>query len=374
MMIKRAIQPLIEQHLFKGKIVILYGARQVGKTTLAKEILAQYPDDSVYLNCDEPDIRDAFSDKTSARMKDFIGKRKLAVLDEAQRVTNIGPALKLLHDSYPDIQLLATGSSSFELSDKIAEPLTGRKLEFHLFPFSVRELLQLYSEADIRRLLDRRLVYGMYPEIVSAEGSPDELLKSLARSYAYKDVLKYQQIRNHEVLEKLLQALALQIGAQVSYTELAQLTGVDKETVAGYIQILEKAFIVFRLRAFSGNARNELKKSRKIYFYDVGIRNALINNLNGLELRQDTGALWENFVIAERLKFLSNSGLDKASFFWRTRQKQEIDYIETDAAGMTAVEIKWGKPARRAPKAFTDAYPRAAFTSINKDNFLEFVR
>jgi len=374
MLIERTIKKAILKSLFHGKVVILYGARQVGKTTLSREIQALHKAASIYLNCDEPDIREAFTDKTSTQMKAFIGDKKLVILDEAQQVRNIGHALKLLRDSFPEIQVLATGSSSFELADKVSEPLTGRKSEFVLYPFSVQELDSRYSALESSRLLERRLIYGMYPEIALAGGRPDADLKSLARSYSYKDVLKYHNIKNHEVLEKLLQALALQVGSEVSYNELSSLLGVDKNTVASYIQILEKAFIVFRLGPYSRNLRNELKKLRKIYFYDTGLRNALINNLNPLDLRQDTGGLWENFVIAERRKFLSNNGIDRQSYFWRTQQKQEIDYIETAGDEMRAVEIKWGKLKNRPPKVFSEAYPAAVFTGLNRDNYARFLR
>ncbi|KAF0126489.1 MAG: putative AAA+ superfamily ATPase [Elusimicrobia bacterium] len=373
MPIKRTIKPAIIRSLFKGKVVILYGARQVGKTTLAREIQSLYKDEAAYFNCDEPDVREAFTEKTSTQMKAFAGGRKLLILDEAQRVPNIGRALKLFHDSFPDIQLLATGSSSFELSDKVSEPLTGRKTEFTLYPFSMEELESRYPGPEAGRLLERRLIYGMYPEIALKSGDPSGELKSLARSYAYKDVLTHHKIKNHEVLEKLLQALALQIGSEVSYNELASLLGVDKNTAASYIQILEKAFIVFRLGPFSRNLRNELKKLRKIYFYDTGLRNALINNLNPMALRQDTGALWENFLVAERLKGLANHGIDRRLYFWRTQQKQEIDLLEVEGEAIRAFEIKWGKVRSRPPKAFSDAYPGAVYAGINRGNYPGFI-
>lgn len=372
MIIKRTIQAHIEKALFKGKVIILYGARQVGKTTLAKEILNKYPEDSVYLNCDEPDVRAALTGKTSTYMKSFLGDKRFVILDEAQRVANIGLSLKLLCDAYPDMQVLATGSSSFELSDKVSEPLTGRKAEFLLYPFSLQELRTAYTALDIDRLLDRRMVYGMYPEIALKAGPVDEALKSLARSYSYKDVLKYHNIKNHETLEKLLQALALQIGSEVSYNELAGLLGIDKNTVSSYIQILEKAFIIFRVGPFSRNLRNELKKLRKIYFYDTGLRNALINNLNPPDLRADTGGLWENFMITERKKFLANNGRDVQGYFWRTQQMQEVDYIEASGEKLAAFEIKWKRSRPNPPRAFADAYPDALYNCVNRDNYRFF--
>lgn len=373
MHIKRIIQAEIEKTLFKNKVLILYGARQVGKTTLVREILKKHPGESAYLNCDEPDIRAALTEKTSTELKEFFGRKKLIVLDEAQQVKNIGHTLKIIADTLPETQMLATGSSSFELSDKIAEPLTGRKREFLLYPFSFQELASFYSEIEMDRLLERRIIYGMYPEIVAGKEDTEINLKSLARSYSYKDALKYQSIKNPELLEKLLQALALQVGNEVSYNELAGLLGIDKNTVASYIQILEKAFIVFRIGPFSRNLRNELKKLRKIYFYDTGLRNALINNLNPLELRQDTGALWENFIISERRKFLDNSGTDRRGYFWRTAQKQEIDYLEDGGGRLLGYEIKWKAEKFKTPKAFSQAYPNAEVSLVNLKNYKSFI-
>lgn len=373
MLVKRSIQKNIEKALFKGKVVIIYGARQVGKTTLVTEILKQYPEQSEYFNCDEPDIRESFTDKTSTELKALIGEKKLVVLDEAQRVKNIGLTLKLLVDTFPDIQVVATGSSSFDLSNEITEPLTGRKVEFFLYPLSLKELGGIYSPLEIGRLLERRMIFGMYPEIVNDGSESEGKLKALARSYAYKDILQYEKIKNPEVLEKLLQALALQVGNEVSYNELAGLVGVDKNTVANYIRILEQAFIIFRLSPWSRNLRNELKKLRKIYFYDTGIRNALINNLNPLHLRQDGGALWENFMLSERMKYDQMRDRDVNRYFWRTLAKQEIDYIEEYQGKLAGFEFKWSKRSFKPPKAFLEAYPGSIVRLVNKENYREFV-
>jgi len=372
--IKRKIQESIEKTLFKGKIVVVYGARQVGKTTLVREILKKYPEKSVYLNCDEPDIREAFLDKTSTEIKAYLGDKKLVVLDEAQRVRDIGLTLKLIADNFPEMQVIATGSSSFDLSNKIAEPLTGRSFEFLLFPFSLDEIRQVYSDLEIQRVIEQRMVFGMYPEIFFSGVEAERKLKNLSRNYLFKDIFEFQNIKNSEAVEKLLSALALQVGNEVSYNELAQTIGVDKNTVAHYIQILEKAFIIFRLRPFSRNLRNELKKLRKIYFVDTGIRNAIINNLNPLNLRQDTGSLWENFIISERMKQNTNRELSKNAFFWRTREGREIDYLEEGGGKLDGFEIKWTEEKFKAPKIFSESYPESRIQLVNKNNFLDILQ
>lgn len=372
-MINRTIEASVEKSLFKGKIVIIYGARQVGKTTLVKEIIKKHPLGAVYFNCDEPDIRYALENKTSTEIKSFFGNNKLVILDEAQRVMNIGLTLKLVADNFPDIQVVATGSSSFELSNKIAEPLTGRKYEFFLYPFSLEELKSAYSEIEMDRLLEEKMIYGLYPEIILSGEEKQKKLLSLARSYAYKDVLQFHNIKNPDVLEKLLQALALQVGNEVSYNELASMVGVTKNTVENYIRILEQAFVIFRLTPFSRNLRNELKKLRKIYFYDIGVRNALINNFNHLNLRTDVGALWENFLIAERMKLSSNYEMNAKGYFWRTQQGQELDYLEDLDGKIKGFELKWAKDKFKIPKSFSDAYPDADVKLINKSNYRDFI-
>jgi len=371
-MIKRYIQTDVEKALFKGRVVILYGARQVGKTTLVKEI-QKNTDDSIYFNCDEPYVRKALTDKSSKELCDFVGKHKLVILDEAQRVENIGITLKLLIDTYPEIQIIATGSSSFELANKIVEPLTGRKSEFHLYPFSVEEILQVTQKQEFDHDIATRMIFGSYPAVVVCDGNSKNTIKEIARSYVYKDILNFNNIRNPESLEKLLQALALQVGSEVSYNELASTVGIDKETVRDYIRILEQAFIIFRLRPFHRNLRTELKKLRKIYFFDNGLRNAIINNFNSIDLRNDTGILWENFLISERFKYLSNNKKDKQIFFWRTRKQQEIDYLEIEADIIDAFEFKWNNDKMHVPKVFREAYPNVDVQLINNKNYLKFV-
>ena len=376
MIMKREIQNDIENNLFKQKVIIIYGARQVGKTTLVRNIQNKFSSNSLYLNCDEPDIKAGLTEKTSTELKSFIGNSNLVIIDEAQRVKNIGITLKLIIDNFPDIQIIATGSSSFELSNNIAEPLTGRKYEYYLYPFSISEIRSIYSQLEIDRLIEKRMIFGMYPEILLNERDSERNLKEITRSYLYKDVLQYQNIKNPEILEKLLQALSLQIGNEVSYNELSSIVGIDKKTVQSYISILEKAFIIFRLNPFSKNLRNELKKLRKIYFFDTGIRNALINNLNPLSLRNDAGRLWENFLISERIKNNSNHFINKNIYFWRTHNSEEIDYVEEEAGKINAYEfkIKNKNPLKSmAPKEFKNGYRESKYEIIDRNNYYEFI-
>ncbi|MCK4663590.1 MAG: ATP-binding protein [Bacteroidales bacterium] len=373
-MIKRDIQKIIEQYFFKGKIIIIYGARQVGKTTLVRAVEDKYSKESIYFNCDEPDIRDKFTNVTSTQLEMLVRAYNIIIIDEAQRIKNVGLTLKLLIDNFPEKQIIATGSSAFELSNLISEPLTGRKFTFQLFPFSLMELQQKYSLLEINRLLENRIIYGMYPDIVKHPENPEFLLKELINSYLFKDILQYHNIKHPELLEKLLAALALQIGNQVSYNELAGLINISKETVASYIQLLEKSYVIFRLSSFSRNIRNELKRSKKIYFVDTGLRNALIRNYNPLYLRQDTGALWENFIISERLKYNQANMQFPNTYFWRTHQQQEIDYIEEIGGKLYAYEFKWqAKKKGKIPKVFINAYPDSETKTVNIENYMEFI-
>lgn len=368
--IPRKIQPEIERWLFKGKVLIIYGARQVGKTTLVKSLVRGYNDSSLYLNCDEPDVRLALSEKTSTQLKEFIGNKKLVIIDEAQRVTNIGITLKLLVDNYPEIQIIATGSSSFDLSNNVKEPLTGRKIEFTLFPFSVEELLTQESPIENARLLANRLIFGSYPGVVLGS-SKEILLREIAETYLFKDLFALQTVRNPDQLRRLLQALALQIGSEVSYTEMGTLLNLDKATVERYIRLLIQTNVLFELPPFKNNLRNTLGRLRKIYFCDLGIRNTVINNFNPLELRTDIGPLWENFYILERLKFHRNRLQYPNTYFWRDYSKAEIDYLEESNGQMRAFECKWSARSARMPKAFSDQFPDVQLELVNKDNYLE---
>lgn len=366
----RLLENRIKTHLFKGKAVIVYGARRVGKTTLVKKIQSEHKE-SLYLNCDEPDVRLALTEKTSSELGNYIGTRKLVIIDEAQRVKNIGLTLKLLVDNIPSLQVIATGSSSFDLSNKISEPLTGRAFEFHLSPFSLRETGN--NPLELQRLLETRLIFGLYPEVVVNQSEKQEILKTIYRNYLYKDALEYQGLKNPELIEKLLAALALQIGSEVSYTELASLLGVDQKTIASYVRLLEKAFVIFRLPPLSRNLRKEISKSRKIYFCDTGIRNAIINNFNPLSLRNDIGPLWENFIISERFKANEILGKQVNCYFWRTWSQQEIDYIEEEGGVLSAWEIKWNDKSKKPPKTWTETYKNSKYQIINKQNFLQLL-
>lgn len=374
MWIDRILLPTLKAYLEPGKAIILIGPRQVGKTTILEKITEHHSDRLIWLDCDEPDVRQRLTNVTSTELKALVGQAELVLIDEAQRVKNIGLTLKLFTDKIRSIKLLVTGSSSLDLANEINEPLTGRKWEFMLLPISTEEMVGHHGEIEERRLLTHRMVFGMYPEVINRPGREEELLRQLSSSYLYKDIFTFRDIRKPEVLEKLLQSLALQIGSEVNYHELAQLTGTDQATVQRYIDLLEKAFVVFRLPAFSRNVRNELKKSRKIYFYDNGIRNAIINSFKPLELRTDTGALWENFLVGERTKWLNNRRLFANQYFWRTTQQQEIDYLEEKDGALSAYEFKWSSNTKVSfPKTFTNAYENVQTSIITPQNYLSFI-
>ena len=374
-MITRTLQQRIEGILFKGKAVIVIGARQVGKSTLFRQITEKLEGPVLMLNCDEPEVRELLAGMNLVELKLMIGKHRLVVIDEAQRVSEIGMTLKRITDNFPEVQLLVTGSSSFELQNRLNEPLTGRKYEYHLFPISTRELLEHGGLIAVKQSLESRLIYGSYPDIVNHADEAKELLMNIAGSYLYKDLLALEDIRRPALLEKLLVALALQVGSEVSYNEIAQTVGSDSKTVEKYIDLLEKCYIVFRLGAFSRNLRTELKKSKKIYFYDNGIRNAVIQNFAPLSMRNDVGALWENFFISERIKSNEYEGRYAKSYFWRTTQQQEIDYIEEADGQFTVFEMKWNprKKTTPLPAAFLKTYPVAQEAVITPENYLEWL-
>jgi predicted AAA+ superfamily ATPase len=373
MMVKRLLEENILAKLNKEKAIILLGPRQVGKTTLLKALFKNSTE-TIWLNADEIDVQALFANISAKRLEAIIGNKKVIIIDEAQRIPAIGLRMKLITDQMPEVQLIATGSSAFELSNKLNEPLTGRKWEFKMYPISFQEMANHHGLLDEMRLLPHRLIYGYYPDVVNHPGTEKEILRQLSDSYLYKDILLIDQIKKPAALVKLLQALAFQVGSQVSYNELAQLCGLDGKTIEKYMMLLEQSYIIFRLTSFSRNLRNELKKSRKIYFYDNGIRNALIANFNQIENRTDIGALWENYLVAERVKHLAYQQKWVNHWFWRTTEQQEIDYLEEVDGKLTAYEFKWNPSAKLTiPNSFKQAYPSAEIKIIHRGNFEQFL-
>lgn len=373
-MINRTLQTIILSRLSDKKVILLLGPRQSGKSTLMHQLEPSFKKPYTFWNGDEADLRAALEHPTSTRLKALIGKYKTLVIDEAQRIQNIGLCLKLIHDKIPGIKILATGSSAFELSNKINEPLTGRKWEYQLLPMSFGEMVAHSGLMEEKRLLSHRLIYGYYPEIVTEQGSEESLLIQLASSYLYKDILTWERIQKPAQLEKLVQALAFQVGQIISYNELGQLCGLNNETIEKYITLLEKSFILYRLPSYSGNLRNELKKSFKVFFYDNGLRNAAIQNFKPIELRQDAGQLWENWFVSERLKYHFNNGKTVRRYFWRTLEQQEVDYVEETGKKLIAFECKYNPKAKALiSRGFTNAYPDAATHIVHKENFDEWL-
>lgn len=371
-MIARMLENVLTERFGKGKAIVVLGPRQVGKTTLVNHILDDR--DLVFLNGDDVNVRRALENAGRSVLEAVIGRRKWVFIDEAQRIPNIGLVSKMIVDGFSDVQLVISGSSALDINQALQEPLTGRKFEYHLYPIAWEEFEDHFGYMDAQAQLEERLIYGMYPDVIVNRSNAQEILKQLASSYLYKDVLALSGIRRPELLEKLLQALALQLGNEVSYNELAQLLEVDKATVAKYIDLLEKTFIVFKLRSFNRNARNEIKNNRKIYFYDTGIRNAILNNFNALDLRTDKGALWENFLIAERMKRNTYHQRYVNSYFWRTTTGQEIDYVEEANGILTAYEFKWKtQPKHKLPASFFSNY-NAQGELVDTNSFRAFVR
>lgn len=372
-MIQRTIKEIIEKQFFKGKALIILGARQVGKTTLLKEIANNY-EKVLWINADNIEDRELFNSPSSIRLKSIIGDKKIIIIDEAQRINDIGIKLKLITDEIQDIQLIATGSSSFELANKINEPLTGRKFEYLLYPLSFAELANFTDFFSEIKMLNHRLVYGTYPDVINNKGNEKEILQQLTSSYLYKDILEWNKIKKADKIIKLLQAIAFQVGNQVSYHELGKIVGLNSETIESYINLLEQCFVIFKLSSFSRNLRSELKKSNKIYFYDNGIRNALISNYNHIELRNDIGALWENYLISERIKFTAYNKIYSNKYFWRTLSGQEIDYIEERDGVLYAFEFKWNKNKKiKVPSSFETTYKNFKFELITPENYETFI-
>ncbi|MEQ8926733.1 MAG: ATP-binding protein [Fulvivirga sp.] len=374
-MIARTIAPAIRKRLSDKKAIIILGPRQTGKTTLIREVL-KTEGAYLFLNGDDGLVREELENTNTEKIRQLLGQFKIVFIDEAQRIENIGLALKIITDQFNDVRLIVSGSSALELNQKINEPLTGRKWEYKLFPISWQEFQNHYGYLAAKQQLELRLIYGMYPDVINAHanGEEKEVLQQLATSYLYKDVLTIGGLRKPDIIVKLLQALAYQLGNEISYNELANMLQIDKNTVSHYLDILEKTFVIFRLTSFSRNPRKEISTSKKIYFYDNGIRNSLISNFSALTFRRDKGALWENFLISERMKLNHYYHSYANTFFWRTKQQQEIDYLEDSEGVLKAYEFKYSSNSKaKVPLTFTRLYPDASFEIVNPDNFLSFI-
>ncbi len=373
-MINRHLSKEIQKRLETRKAIILFGPRQVGKTTLIRELLDNFAGKSLVLNGDESDIRDLLRSPTSTMLKNLTAGNDLVFIDEAQKIEGIGNVIKLFTDNIPDVKVIATGSSSFVLADKTAEVLTGRKYEFLLLPLMFSELVADTNLLEEKRTIEQRLIFGSYPEIITNPGDAKELIKLIASSYLYSDIHALDMINNASLFERILKALALQIGGEVSYSELSRLLGADKNTIEKYLWVLEKAFVIFKLPAFSGNLRTEIRKGKKFYFYDNGIRNAVLGNFNPLSSRTDVGALWENYVVSERIKMHITYNDEVSSYFWRTTQQQEIDYIEDRQGKLYAWKIKWSPGGKhKFPTTFIDNYKVEQANFVDRSNIEKFL-
>jgi uncharacterized protein len=379
-MIPRKLEPLITQELAKskGKIIVLYGARQIGKTTLIKQILKTQTGKILEINADEQPYLEVLSSRDFSQLKALTAGYDLLFIDEAQRVPDIGINLKILYDKLPALQIIVTGSSSLDLANRVKESLTGRTWTFNMYPISVGEWRD-YTNAnafETTLVIAEFLRFGMYPEVFSyeSEGQKERYLKEITTSYLYKDILTLTNIKYPDKLLQLLRLLAFQIGSEVSIHEIAKTLQIHRDAVINYIDLLEKTFVIFRVGGFSRNLRKEVTKMDKIYFYDLGVRNAIIDNFNPLTLRNDTGQLWENFLIAERIKYNAYNHHFANYYFWRTYNNAEVDWVEESGGQLSAFEFKWGKKPAKVPASWKTAYPNARFHSINRDNFLEFIQ
>ncbi len=377
MKIPRALLPQIQRLLIPGKVLILYGPRQVGKTTLAQDLIASVPLRSKYINADELIYREPLASQNRQRLGEVLGNAELLVIDEAQRVPNIGINLKILIDSFPQAVILATGSASFDLANKISEPLTGRTLTFNMFPISYAEVREAYGILETRSQLERWMIWGGYPTIIT-QNDPllrEKFLGEIVGSYLYRDILEHEGLRRSDKIVDLLRLLAFQIGQEVSLAELATGLGITRPTVERYLDLLEKVFVIFRVNGFSRNLRKEVTKSSRYYFYDNGVRNSLIQNFNPLNLRPDTGQLWENFLMVERCKTNQTAFRQVNSYFWRTYDQKELDCIEDHGGALHGFEFKWGNKGipHKTSSEFLETYPGSILDTINKDNFEEFL-
>ena len=375
MKIKRFIQSQVEGRMVPGKAVVLFGPRQVGKTTLLKDILAKETSPYLFVSGEDRLTQAWLGSQSIERLRQNIGKHSLLVVDEAQHVPLIGLNLKLVVDHLPQVRILATGSSSFDLSNQTGEPLVGRKWEFELYPISQLELAATEAPFQTEERLPQRLIYGSYPEIVTTIGLSDkrELLNNIVNGYLYKDLLMFEEIRKSQKIIEILSLLAFQIGSLVSVHEISKTIGMNTRTVEKYLDLLEKVFVIKRLGGYSRNLRKEISKGSKYYFWDNGIRNAIINNFNELSLRNDVGALWENYLISERLKKQRYTKLFSNNYFWRAYDQKEVDFVEERDGRLYGFEFKWSKPKPKPPALWLDTYPEATFKSIHPGNYLQFI-
>ncbi len=374
-MIDRIITQSILSDFKRNKVIVLLGARQVGKTTLLSN-LHKADGKVLMLNCDDMDDAIQLENPSSTGLHHLLEPYELVFIDEAQRVRNIGLTLKMIGDlKLQHTQVVVTGSSSLDMANEVNEPATGRLIEYSLYPFTLTELAAYTSEREEQRLLESRMIYGLYPEVVTEPADARRTLMTLTNNYLYKDLLSYKGIKKPELLQKLVRALALQLGSEVSYNELSNLLGIDKTTVESYIGLLEKCFVVFRLESYSRNLRNEIKKGKKIYFYDNGVRNAVLSNFAPLEMRGDAGALWENLMVSERVKRNAYAMNYAQLHFWRTYEQQEIDLVEEQDGVLRSFEFKWNGKARSVqPSSFAKSYPNTAYDVITPDNYWEFLK
>ncbi len=367
----------LSKYIVKGKTLVIYGPRRVGKTTLVKDFLETTNLKYRFETGDNLLIHDALSSQNLEKIKEFVEGLELIAIDEAQNIPNIGMGLKLINDEFPDISVIVTGSASFELAGQIGEPLTGRKRNLTLFPVSQIEFKELYSNTfDLKQDLNKFLIFGSYPSVFTAGTIVKKIeeLNEIIGSYLLKDILAFENLKNSKLLIDLLRLLAFQIGSEVSETELGTQLGIDQKTVGKYLDLLEKSFIIKSLRGYSKNLRSEITKKQKYYFLDNGIRNALISNFNDLEVRNDIGQLWENFLVIERLKNKEYSKIFSNSFFWRTYSQKEIDYIEESGGDLKGFEIKWNENKKfKIPAEFTDSYPNSSVEKVDRENYLKFI-
>jgi len=361
-----------------NKVLVIYGSRQTGKTTLLKKFLSENEGNLKYKldSGDDINTQIVLGSSDFKKIIDYTRGYDLIAIDEAQRIKNIGMGLKIMVDQVPNLKIIVTGSSSFELAGQIGEPLTGRKTTVTLFALSQIEMGNLYNDYDLRSRLDDYLIFGSYPEVLTSESVNDKkkVLEELVGSYLLKDILELEKVKSSKILLDLLRLLAFQVGSEVSLSELARQLRIDSKTVARYLDLFEKSFVIFNLRGFSRNLRNEITSKSKYYFFDNGIRNAIIANFNPLDIRDDIGKLWENFLVAERLKKQSYKQIYSNNYFWRTWNQKEIDWVEEREGKLFGYEFKWKRKSRRTSSAWVDSYPDAAFEMIDNENYIDFVK